>query len=54
MGYTLLGRAVWYVVRWLLRDKYGGTPRKLGAAVLVAGAVGAILVAQRKSGPGAS
>jgi hypothetical protein len=48
MGYQLLGRAVWFGGKWFLRRKYGQRPRKAGAALLVAGGIAAILIAQRK------
>ena len=58
MGYSLLGRAVWFGATWFLRRKYGQTPRKVGAVLLVAGAVCATLPAQlrlvtrKKGSPG--
>jgi len=45
MGYKLLGFAVWNGAKWYLRRRYGGTPRKVAAGVVVGGALAAGVVA---------
>ncbi|HEY5317476.1 MAG TPA: hypothetical protein VIJ20_05815 [Solirubrobacteraceae bacterium] len=49
MKYKFLGFAVWNGARWYLRRRYGGTPRKLLAAGVVAAVVGGTAFAQRRS-----
>ncbi len=48
MGYRLLGLAVWKGAKWYLRRRYGDTPRKVLAGVVVAGALTAGAVAAAK------
>jgi hypothetical protein len=44
-----LGFAVWKVVTWYLRRRYGSAAKKIGAGALVALAIGAgIAIAQRQ------
>ncbi len=50
MGYNLLGRAVWMGAKWYLRRRFGIQSKQAAAALLVAGGIAAVLVAQRRSG----
>jgi hypothetical protein len=44
-----LGFAVWKIVTWYLRRRYGSAAKKIGAGALVAVAIGAgIAIAQRQ------
>ena len=45
MAYKLLGMVVWNGAKWYLRRRYGNTPRKVAAGVVVAGALTAVVVA---------
>jgi hypothetical protein len=49
MKYKVLGFAVWNGARWYLRRRYGGTPRKVFAAGVVAAVVAGTAVAQRRA-----
>ncbi|MGI8593998.1 MAG: hypothetical protein ACR2ML_06470 [Solirubrobacteraceae bacterium] len=54
MGYKLLGVAVWRGAKWYLRRRYGGTPRKVAAGVVVAGALAAGLAAAARQTRGSN
>ncbi len=50
MGYRVLGFVVWKGARLYLRRRYGDKPQKVGAGVVVAFAIGGLIVAQRRAG----
>jgi hypothetical protein len=49
MKYKVLGFAVWNGARWYLRRRYGGAPRKVFAAGVVAAVVAGTAFAQRRA-----
>ena len=49
MAYKLLGMVVWNGAKWYLRRRYGNTPRKVAAGVVVAGALTAGVAAARQA-----
>jgi hypothetical protein len=54
MAFELLGRLVWFGAKWYLRRRMGagrrmgGGPKKVTAGLVVAGAVGALVLAGRR------
>ena len=48
--YAALGYVVWHGGKWYVRRKYGDRPKQIAAALIVAGGVGAALVAQKRAG----
>jgi hypothetical protein len=48
MGYKVLGFVVWNGTRLYIKSRYGDTPKKVGAALLVAGGIGLAVFAQRQ------
>jgi hypothetical protein len=48
MAFELLGRLVWFAARWYLRRRYVAAPKKVTSGLVVAGAVGALVLAGRR------
>jgi hypothetical protein len=52
MAYELLGRLVWFAAKLYARRQIDNTPKKVAAALVVAGVVAALLAAQRRHADG--
>jgi hypothetical protein len=48
MKYKVTGFVVWQVARLFLKSRFGNAPKKVGAALGVAGGIGLALGAQRR------
>ncbi len=47
LGYQALGFAVWRAVRWYLRRRFGGLPRRLALAGVVVAAIAVLIAGKR-------